>query len=206
MVSDKYKFNEKSTEAGAIPLKLEEFGIFAGLSQTNARILSLLTEEMIGMARSIIPEFSAEIEAANEKNVFEIIMSLNALIKTKERDKLLKLSGGENSAAGKGLLGKIGETFINWAIEQNDNPSVPMMTSPELGMGMGMVNGYEEWSMKTYLDSMSKEDKSKNLHDDGLERSIIMNLADDCKMSVKSGSVLMKVTKEFENKGFNLKA
>ncbi|MDR0946221.1 MAG: hypothetical protein LBM87_00540 [Ruminococcus sp.] len=197
MVSDKYKFNEKSADAGAIPLKMEEFGVFAGLSQANSRILSLLTEEMIGMARSIIPEFSAEIQSQNEKNCFEIIMSLNALIKSGERDKLLKVSGGENAAAGKGLLGKIGETFINWAIEQNDNPSVPMMTSPELGMGMGIVNGYEEWSMKTYLDSMSKDDKSENLHDDGLERSIIMNLADDCKMSVKSGSVVMTVTKEF---------
>jgi hypothetical protein len=64
-----------------------------------------------------------------------------------------------------------------------------------------MANGYEEWSMRMYLDSL-EETGEPEVKSDGLERSIIVNLADDCKMSVKSGSILMTVTKSFEEKGF----
>jgi hypothetical protein len=209
MISDKYKFTESGSKTAHIPVRFEEYGRFCGLSSTNARILSLLSEEIIGMIRVILPNFTADIWAQNDKNTFEIIASVNATIKPEDRANLLKATGGKNSAYGKGLLGKIGGLFANWAIAINENPTVPMMamSTSELGVGMAMFNGYEEWSMKTYLDSVAAEaDKRSDMpEDDGLERSIIVSLADDCKMSVKSGSVVMTVTKAFEETGFSKK-
>jgi hypothetical protein len=205
MVSDRYKFTESSPESARVPLRIEEYGRFCGLSATNARILSLLSEEMIGMVKAILPDFSAELWAENNSNSFELTVSVDAVIKTKERDDFLKASGGKNSAYGGGLLGKIGDLFVNWAIELNDNPAPILSYSDmELSMGMGIVNGYQEWSMRTYLNSM-EDQKKPEIPDDGLERSIIVNLADDCKMSVKAGSVVMIVSKSFEEKGFSIK-
>jgi hypothetical protein len=209
MISDKYKFTESGSQTAQIPVRFEEYGRFCGLSATNARILSLLSEEMIGMIRAILPDFSADIWAQNDKNQFEIIVSVAATIKTEDRANLLKASGGKNSAYGKGLLGKIGDMFASWAITINENPAVPVMAmnTAEMGLGMAMFNGYEEWSMKTYLDSVAADADKRNSmpEDDGLERSIIVSLADDCKMSVKSGSVVMTVTKAFEETGFTKK-
>jgi hypothetical protein len=203
MVSDKYAFSDKSADYARIPLRVEEYGRFCGLSATNARLLSLLSEEMIGMVKAILPEFDAKLWAQNERNKFEIIVSVDAVIKSKERDDFLKTTEGKNSAYGKGLLGKIGDMFGNWAINLNDNPA-PIMTYADMDMGSGIaiVNGFEEWSMRVYLDNLHEQEKKNTTPDDGLERSIIVSLADDCKMSVKSGSVVMTVNKSFEEAGF----
>jgi hypothetical protein len=206
MVSDKFKFADNSPDASRIPLNVEQFGGFSGLSPTNARLLSLLSEEMIGMVKAILPDFSAELYVENKLNRYEIVLAVSAVIKSKDRDNLLKASGGKNSAHTGGLLGKIGDMFVNWSISLNDNPDPVLSYSDmELGMGMGMVNGYEEWSMRTYLDSLQSKSAEPDLVDDGLERSIIVKLADDCKVAVKSGSVVMTVTKTFEEQGFTQK-
>jgi hypothetical protein len=197
MVSDRFKFSDRSTNHGYIPHRIEEYGVFCKLSPSNARLLALLSEEMIGMVVALLPEFTAEIRAENDNNRFELIVDVDAIIKSKDRDNLLKASGGKNSAYGKGLLGKIGDMFVNWSINLNDNPAAIMSyTSMDMGSGMVMASGFEEWSMKTYLDK-TKSSEKKQQPDDGLERSIIVNLADDCKMSVKSGSVVMTVIKTF---------
>jgi hypothetical protein len=207
MVSDKFIFAHNSPDAARIPLKIEEFAQFSGLSATNSRLLSLLSEEMIGMVKAILPDFSADITVENNRNKYDLILTVSAVITTKDRDKLLEASGGKNSAYGKGLLGKIGDMFVNWAITLNDNPlPLASYTDMELGSGMGMVNGYEEWSMRVYLDSIqNKTASTPETVDDGLERSIIVKLADDCKVSVKSGSVVMTVSKTFEETGFTQK-
>jgi hypothetical protein len=200
MVSDKYKFSDNSPVASQIPLNIEQFGGFSGLSPANARLLSLLSEEMIGMLAAILPDFSAEIYVENKQKRYEIVLSVSAVIKSKDRDSLLKASGGKNSANKHGgLLGKIGAMVTDWAISLNDNPDPVLSYSDmELGMGMGMTNGYSEWSMRTYFDSLKSNPEPADTEDDGLERSIIEKLADDCKVSVKSGSVVMTVTKTFE--------
>jgi hypothetical protein len=197
MVSDKFRFSDKSADYGNIPLRMEEYGEFCKLSPPNARLLALLSEEMVGMIRAILPEFDAVIWAENHDKRFELTVDVGAIIKSKDRDNLLKTTGGKNSAYGKGLLGKIGDMIVNWSINLNDNPAAIMSYSGmDMGSGMAMVNGFEEWSMKAYLDS-TREAKRPAASDDGLERSIIVNLADDCKMSVKSGSVVMTVIKTF---------
>jgi hypothetical protein len=197
MVSDKYRFSNRSTDHVNLPLRMEAYGEFCKLSPPNARMLALLSEEMVGMIRAILPEFDALIWVENNDKRFELIMQVDAIIKSKDRDTLLKTTGGKNSAYGKGLLGKIGDLFVNWSINLNDNPAAIMSYSGmDMGSGMAMVNGFEEWSMKAYLDN-TREAKRSSAPDDGLERSIIVNLADDCKMSVKSGSVIMTVIKTF---------
>ncbi|MDR0986596.1 MAG: hypothetical protein LBL98_02720 [Ruminococcus sp.] len=198
MVSEKFMFSDNSEEYANIPLKIEEFAETTGLASDRARVLSLLSEEMIGMFRAILPDFSADIWAENKENSYEITASVNAVITTKDRDNLLKATDGKNAALKNGVLGKMGAMILNWAIELNDNPVAPISYADmEMGMGMGMNNAFDEWSMRTYLEATTYKKDDAVLTDDGLERSIIVKLADDCKMSVKSGSVRMVVTKAF---------
>jgi hypothetical protein len=72
-------------------------------------------------------------------------------------------------------------------------------------MGAGMMGSAGYWSMRQYLDANKNTDK-KSREDDGLEKSIIVNIADDCTMGVKSGSVNIVITKKFEEKGFDTSA
>jgi hypothetical protein len=203
MISDKYSFTRQLSTYSHIPLKVQDFGSYAGLSPTNARILSLLSEEIIGMLCAILPKFQAEIWFENKNNLFEIHATVSAEIKSKEKDAILAATGGENSAFRKGILGKIGSMLLDWSIELAENPemtTVPYMFADSGSTGIG---GYSYWSMKQYMDSVgSREEEKLEREDDGLERSIIVNLSDDCKIAVRSGSVQILVTKQFEQTGF----
>jgi hypothetical protein len=204
MVSDKFNFGSYNTaEAARIPLKVEKFAKFGGLSPTNSRLLSLLSEEVISMVGNILPKYDAVMVVKNEKNKYEIETEVSATVTAKEKDSLLALSNGKNAATGGGLLGKIGNMFLDWAIELNEHPE--LTAAPYIGaeMSAGMMSGAGYWSMRQYLET--KQDKAaKNHEEDGLERSIIVNIADDCQMGVRSGSVSIIVTKSFEEKGFDM--
>jgi hypothetical protein len=76
---------------------------------------------------------------------------------------------------------------------------MPAMSSD---CGITGVGSYSYWSMKQYLSDVEQEEETPELENDGLERSIIVKLADDCKIAVKSGSVQMCITKKFEKTGF----
>jgi hypothetical protein len=205
MISDNFNFSSGSNDSVRIPLKVEKFGIFSGLSPTNARLLSLLSEEVISMIGGILPKFDAVLNVSNVKNRYEIQTSVDASVTAKEKDSLLKLSDGKNAATGGGLLGKIGNMFLDWAIEINEHPEITAMPYIGADMGAGMMGSAGYWSMRQYLDSASAKNQ-KGHEDDGLEKSIIVNIADDCTMSVKSGSVSIVIIKSFEEKGFDAKA
>ncbi|MDR0984551.1 MAG: hypothetical protein LBL93_06070 [Ruminococcus sp.] len=206
MVSDKFSFSEQLNTYSHIPLKVQDFSSYAGLSPTNSRILSLISEEVIGMLCAILPKFQAEIWVENKKNLFEIHSSVSAEIRAKEKAAILETTGGENSAFRKGILGKIGSMLLDWSIELAENPemtSVPYMFADSGSTGIG---GYSYWSMKQYMDTVGTQEEKLEREDDGLERSIIVNLSDDCKIAVRSGSVQILVTKQFEQTGFTSKS
>jgi hypothetical protein len=205
MISDKFTFSSASNDSARIPLKAEKFGVFTGLSATNARLLSLLTEEVISMVGGIIPKYDAVLYLENDKNKYEIHTEVDATVTSKEKDSLLKLSDGKNAATGGGLLGKIGNMFLDWAIELNEHPEISAMPYMGAEMGAGMMGSAGYWSMRQYLET-NKKDQKKSREDDGLEKSIIVNIADDCTMGVKSGSVSIIITKSFEVKGFDTSA
>jgi hypothetical protein len=204
MVSDQFKFGSYSAaEAARIPLKVEKFGKFGGLSPTNSRILSLLSEEVISMVGNILPKYDAVMVVKNNKNKYEIETEVSASVTAKEKESLLTLSNGKNAATGTGLLGKIGNMFLDWAIEINEHPELTAMPYMGTEMSAGMMSGAGYWSMRQYLET-KQEKAAKNREEDGLERSIIVNIADDCQMGVRSGSVSVIVTKSFEEKGFDM--
>jgi hypothetical protein len=203
MVSDAYKFSSDSKESIRIPLKVEKFAAASGLSGTNARILSLLSEEVISMIEGILPSFDAEMIVSNNKNKYEIKTAVDASVTAKEKDSLLALSNGKNTATGGGLLGKIGNMFLDWAIEVNEHPEITALPYMGAEMGAGMMNTAGYWSMRQYLEANKKKNVPMR-EEDGLEKSIIVNIADDCQMGVKSGSVSIIITKSFEEKGFSV--
>jgi hypothetical protein len=206
MVSDKFTFGSyNESEALRIPLKVEKFAKFGGLSPTNSRLLSLLSEEVISMVGNILPKYDGIMVIKNDKNKYSIETEVSATVTAKEKESLLSLSGGKNAATGGGLLGKIGNMFLDWAIELNEHPELTAMPYMGAEMSAGMMSGAGYWSMRQYLET--KQDKaSKNHEEDGLERSIIVNIADDCQMGVRSGSVSIIITKSFEEKGFDMSA
>jgi hypothetical protein len=206
MVSDKFTFSSANeSEISRIPLKVEKFAKFGGLSPTNSRLLSLLSEEVISMIGSILPRYDGEMIVKNERNKYSIETEVSASVTAKEKESLLALSNGKNAATGGGVLGKIGNMFLDWAIELNEHPELTAMPYMGAEMSAGMMSGAGYWSMRQYLDT-KQEKASKSHKEDGLERSIIVNIADDCQMGVRSGSVSIIITKSFEEKGFDMSA
>jgi hypothetical protein len=196
MKSDLWKFTEAQPAVTAITGNIEKIGVFAGLSPKNARLLCLLGEESISLVRGIIPHFDGVIWTENEKKSFEIKVSLSARVTPEERDGLLDTVGGKNSAYGKGIFGKIAAAIAESAIAANGAPDMPAMVLDHSMSGLSVMQPDYMWAMSTYANTYTEE--KTEIRDDGLEKSIIVNLADDCKISVRAGSVEIDIVKDFE--------
>jgi hypothetical protein len=196
MRSDVWKFDKSNPQAERIVEKVEKVGLFCELSPKNARNLRLLAEEMISLVNRILPHFEGELFVENEDRSFQIQMKLRTLITPEERDVLLDTVGGKNSAFGKGIFGKIAAVLAEGAIMAND-PEV----SRDISMtGMRYSQGFmaDAWLMSTYVPVRAEAENAREIRNDGLEKSIIVNLADDCKIGVRASNVEITVTKCFQ--------
>ncbi|MDR0948191.1 MAG: hypothetical protein LBM69_01580 [Lachnospiraceae bacterium] len=195
MVSDVWKFSDAKPSLGEITGNVEKTGIFCNLSEKNARLLCLLCEETISLVRGVLPHFNGEIWMENNAKLFGIKFRIQARMKPDEKDALLDMVGGNNSAYGSGVFGKIARVLAERAIAANDT-----IHSADFSTGMnyasyGMMPMDYTWEMSTYIPQYREE--KHTIQDDGLEKSIIVNLADDCQIGVKSNAVEITITKDF---------
>jgi hypothetical protein len=112
-----------------------------------------------------------------------------------EKDVLLDVVGGNNSAYGNGIFGKIASVLAERVFAANDLTYPPDFSLGMSGAAFGVMPTDYVWAMSSFTPTYEEK---KAIQDDGLEKSIIVNLADDCKIGVKSHTVEITVTKNFE--------
>jgi hypothetical protein len=195
VVSDVWKFSDSKPSLGEITGNVEKTGLFCNLTEKNARLLCLLCEETISLVRGVLPHFHGEIWMQNDAKLFELKFRIQARMKPDEKDVLLAVVGGNNAAYGNGVFGKIAKVLAEHAIAANDT-----FQSADFSVGMNfsaysMMPMDYTWEMSTYIPQYREE--KRTIQDDGLEKSIIVNLADDCQIGVKSNAVEITITKNF---------
>jgi hypothetical protein len=196
MVSDVWAISESGPALGEITANVEKVGLFCNLTEKNARLLCLLCEETISLVRGILPHFNGEVRVENNAKVFDIKVSIKARVTPEERDVLLDVVGGNNSAYGNGIFGKIASVLAERVFAANDLAYPPDFSLGMSGAAYGVMPTDYVWAMSSFTPTYQEEKKS--IQDDGLEKSIIVNLADDCQIGVKSHTVEITVTKNFE--------
>lgn len=163
------------TSSGHIEAALETVRSFAEkqrLSQHASMQLELMTEEIIGIAGSIVDKAKAKLWVDGSGVKYRIHLSFPASIGTDEYKKLLALSSSGKNEAVKTLAGKIWEKMV-----------AGIKTTSE-----DSHEGDYEWS----LQSSGQDEDSE------IGESILASIADDIRVSVTRDKVELVVVKSVQ--------
>ncbi|MCL2056091.1 MAG: hypothetical protein FWH02_02600 [Oscillospiraceae bacterium] len=172
----------------AILSEVEGIGVFCKLAPADTRKLRLLAEEMLGLTVRLFDDLEYEFYVEGKKQSFTLNLRAEAFVGTKQKEKMLSLSSsGENKSA-KGIFGKISSVFSSLLTDSGEHERVYVPNYNTLGMTC-------YFSLSSYQSGLSKEIKEEQW--DGLEKSIIANLAGDVIIGVRNDKVEMVAIIEF---------
>lgn len=151
---------------------------YKGLDHKQSLRLSLFTEEMLSMVRIVTGEMQAAFWIENEDLRFELNLTTNTVMdKEKRRQLLASASSRKNEAAGS-FLGKLRDAFEDAMLSEADNAQYDLPNDV-----------HADLTGRVYEDTNQEWDKS--------ERSVLLSLADDVKISIRGGKVHMTIVKDF---------
>ena len=180
----------------------EAAAVFRGLSKKDAIHLRLLTEEMMGMLKALTGERAADFWIDSEDKAFRLHLKTETRMNNDKRRQLLSVSSSGQNAAATGVLGKLIDLYER--IVEPADASMPRMymsgwtnceTLP-MDANAAMVQSASlysagVWSMRRCIDEGPDNDW------DGLERSVIANIADDVEIRIAFNKVEMTVYRTF---------
>ena len=147
---------------------------YKGLSHKSALHLRLLTEEMMGLMRSITGETEGCFWIEDQDNVFRLHLQVETPMDLGKQEQLLAASTSGKNEAAKGVMGKIRTS-----------------STPALDW---------EWSMTRYEDelrpSIQRQDAAALAAWDELEKSVVARVADDVKVSIKGRTAEVTIVKK----------
>ena len=179
--------------------QVEKVTAYKGLTGKNALHLRLLTEEMMGMMRSITGETEGKFWIEDEDGVYQLHLRVETRMDSDKRDRLLSASSTGKNESAKGLMGRLRDFFDRGADEDIAGFSSPLLmhgaqadaTTPTLDW---------EWSMTRYEEELfnrvRNNDSAAREAWDELEKSVVAKVADDVKVSIRGRSVEMIIVKK----------
>ena len=165
-------------------VQAEKVAQYKGLQPRNAMHLRLLTEEMLGMMRSITGQREVNFWIEDQDKMFQLHLQMETPMSFDKQEKLLAASRSGKNEAAKGIMGKIRAFFdpLDWA-------DAPMPMNPEA------MNSASTWSMNAYRqmvkEGLEQEQEGAAEAWDELEKSVVSNIADDVKVSIQGRRVEM---------------
>lgn len=176
----------------------ERFALYQNFNKKDSLRIRLLAEEMMGLVRGIVGDFSALFWAEGEGKSVTLNLEADAKVDYDQREQLLELSSTGKNEAHRGFMGKLTGIFEYCLMSYE--------TSAEYGgeysdymYGEAMGFGYEKmWSLSSMRSNLGAADSeaAKEKYDE-LEKSIVASLADEDLVGVKSKKVSLIIKKTF---------
>ena len=171
---------------------------YKDLNRKKTLHLRLLTEEMLGLMRSVTGDMDGKFWIEDQRGICEIHLVVDTPMTAKKRAGLLSASTSGKNAAATGIMGRLRDFFTR----DDDFDAgffTPMMseavfesgTSPTLDM---------EWSLARYraeLLAHPREDEEAAKAWDELEKSVVTHVADEVKVYIRGDRVEMVILKNF---------
>lgn len=189
MVSDIITISNKGDQTEAALDQADKVAVYKELSKKSAIHLRLLTEEMLGLMRSITGADAGQFWIEDNEGTFELHLKVETFIDYEQREQLLSTSKSGKNEAARGIMGKI-RTFF----DPVDGMPVYMLPSS------GMVGVDMTWSMRSYQNLLEThiEQKKEGAQEawDELEKSVVSHVADDIKVSMVGRNVELVIYKK----------
>ena len=198
MKSDVITVSSRGRRMASALEQAEKVAAYKGLSPKSALHLRLLTEEMMGMMRSITGETEGEFWIENEGAAYSLHLLVNTRMNTGKRDQLLSVSSERRNESARGLMGRLRDFFDRGADEDLSALHSPLMLS-------GVYEGSTtptldwEWTMSRYEEALAprvrRNEQAAREAWDELEKSVVARVADDVKVSIRGSAVELILTK-----------
>ena len=192
-VSSRGKQMEKALE------QADKVAAYKGLSAKDALHLRLLTEEMMGLMRSITGEKEGTFWIEDQDGEYQLHLKVRAMLTSEEREQLLAVSSSGKNESAKGLMGRLRD-FFDWGSDADLSAySSPLLLPDAFEQSSSPMLDWE-WSMSRYERALSSQmeqgDQAVKEAWDELEKSVVRHVADDIKVSIRSGIVEMTILKK----------
>ena len=179
--------------------QVEKVTAYKGLTGKNALHLRLLTEEMMGMMRSITGETEGKFWIEDEDGVYQLHLRVETRMDSDKRDRLLSASSTGKNESAKGLMGRLRDFFDRGADEDISSFTSPLLYSDAYEHSSTPTLDWE-WSMTRYEEELSNRvrnnDSAAREAWDELEKSVVAHVADDVKVSIRNQQVEMTIIKK----------
>ena len=175
----------------------ETLGVESGLTEKDLIHLRLMVEELFGALRSVAGDVEAEYWLEIKDKQFEIHMDAEVAVTDEMREQILSMSSsGENDAA-KGFTGRLRVMIAEALMTRSAKSSMGsglMLSMMSMASPSAQNAGSYQWSLKEYKEAAARKDA---VEWDGLERSIIANIADDVSVRIVGDKVSIILYKQF---------
>lgn len=199
MKTDVIVVSSKGAQMETALNQAEKMAQYKGLSKKGGLHLRLLTEEMMGMMRSITGETEGWFWIEDEDGVYSLHLMVNTRMNSGKRDKLLSASSSGKNESAKGLMGRLRDFFDRGADEDIASFTSPLMLPGVFDHSSTPTLDWE-WSMSRYEDALDaqvrKNDEKAREAWDELEKSVVARVADDVKISIRGQQVEMTIIKK----------
>ena len=171
----------------------DKVAAYKDLSHKDALHLRLLTEEAMGMMRSIAGNVEGLFWIEEDEGVFQLHLQVKTDMDETRRKQLLSASSSGKNEATRGIMGKIRAFF-----EPIDG--LPVFFDASMCDSPNRVYTDMVWSMRGYEEQLmgcveQKCDGAAEAWDE-LEKSVISHVADDVKVSIYGRNVEMVIFKK----------
>ena len=179
--------------------QVEKVAAYKGLSPKSTLHLRLLTEEMMGLMRSITGAPEGEFWIEDEDGEFQLHLRVAARLSSEKREQLLSVSATGKNESAKGLMGRLRDFFDWGSYEEFEMYSSPLLMPDMLEHSSSPMLDLE-WSMSRYESALYEKVQARDPAAleawDELEQSVVKNVADDVRVSIRGGIVEMTILKK----------
>ena len=208
MVTDQIYVNQDGKGMKEALELAERFAAYYSLKPKEQIHLRLLSEETMSLVAAITGEFKALFWLEGTKDQCRVNLEFKTDMDAEKRKEFLSVSTSGKNEAARGILGKIREVIEIGILDYEEADQMMMEyggdpynywamgIDPQTAVSQSMLT----WSLNNYRQSVgewSDENGAEEEARDELEKSIIANIADDVRVSIRQDKVLMTILKEF---------
>ena len=198
MITDKIVVSSKGNQMESALRQAEKVAAYKELGEKQTMHLRLLTEEMMGMMRSITGETRGVFWIEDDDDTYQLHLKVDTRMDSEKRDQLLAASTSGKNESAKGFMGRLRDFFDRSGDADVVTYSNPLFMSGAMEYSSTPALDWE-WSMSKYeteLASRIQEDEAAREAWDELEKSVVHNIADEVKVSIKGQSAEMIIFKK----------
>lgn len=198
MISDIIAITSSGENLNAALDLYRKVAAYSDLSPKGALHLRLLAEEMLSMMRSITGEVSGKFWIEAEDGEYKLHLLVNAALTKEKREELLNASTSGKNEATRSFMGRIRDFFFRGMNDEIASYNTAVLGAGAASKGFMPVTDWE-WSLLRYQDTLSalkeKEPEAADAWDE-LEKSVVSNVADNVKVSIKGFETEMTIIKK----------